>query len=124
DIGTGRRAIVAMGTAESLGLPVRAVTPMIGDTMYPACGASGGSTTAASVMPAIRLAAGQALDALCARVAPALAVDASTLVASNGRIHVRDNLSKGVAWKDACRLLGTEMIAIDAPWQNGLSSTG
>jgi xanthine dehydrogenase YagR molybdenum-binding subunit len=124
DIGTGTRTIVAMVTAETLGLPVSAVVPMIGDTMYPACGASGGSTTAASVMPAIRLAAGQALDALCARVAPALAVDASTLVASNGRIHVRDNPSRGMAWKDACRLLGTEMIAMDAPWQNGLSSTG
>jgi xanthine dehydrogenase YagR molybdenum-binding subunit len=124
DIGTGTRTIVAMVAAETLGLPVAAVTPMIGDTMYPACGASGGSTTAASVMPAIRLAAGQALDALCAKVAPALSVDASMLVASNGRIHLKDNPSRGMAWKDACRLLGTEMIAMDSPWQNGLSSTG
>jgi len=124
DIGTGTRTIVAMVTAETLGLPVSAVTPMIGDTMYPACGASGGSTTAASVTPAIRLAAGQALDALYAKVAPALGVNASTLVASNGRIQVKDNPSKGMAWKDACRLLGTEMIAMDSPWQNGLSSTG
>ena len=61
---------------------------------------------------------------MCAKVAPTLAVDASTLVATNGRIQVRNNPSKGMAWKDACRLLGTEMIAMDAPWQNGLSSTG
>ena len=124
DIGTGTRTIVAMVTAETLGLPVSAVTPMIGDTIYPACGASGGSTTAASVMPAVRLAAGQALDALCAKIGPVLAVDPSMLVASNGRIHVKDNPPKGMAWKDACKLLGTEMIAMDASWQIGLSSTG
>jgi xanthine dehydrogenase YagR molybdenum-binding subunit len=124
DIGTGTRTIVAMVTAETLGLPVSAITPMIGDTIYPACGNSGGSTTAASVMPPVRLAAGKALDALCARVGPALGVDPATLVASNGRIHVKDNPSKGMAWKDACRLLGTEMIATDATWEVGMSSTG
>ena len=124
DIGTGTRTIVAMVTAETLGLPISAITPMIGDTIYPACGNSGGSTTAASVMPPVRLAAGKALDALCAKVGPALGVDAATLVASNGRIHVKDNPSKGMAWKDACKLLGTETIATDAAWEIGMSSTG
>src|SRR5262245_1103350 len=81
DIGTGTRTIVAMVTAETLGLPVSAITPLIGDTMYPVCGNSGGSTTAASVMPAVRLASGKALDSLCAKIAPALGVEASTLVA-------------------------------------------
>jgi len=124
DIGTGTRTIVAMVTAETLGLPISAITPMIGDTIYPVCGTSGGSTTAAGISPAMRLAAGQALEMLCAKVAPHLAVDASTLVAGNGRIHVKDNPSKGMAWKDACKLLRTESIVADSPWQNGLSSTG
>ena len=124
DIGTGARTIVAIVTAETLGLPVSAITPMIGDTMYPVCGTSGGSTTSAGISPAIRLAAGQALDALCAKVAPSLGVQPAMLTASNGRIHVKGNLAKGLAWKDACKLLGTEMIATDSPWQNGLSSTG
>src|SRR5207247_10036886 len=57
DIGTGTRTIVAMVTAETLGLPVSAVTPMIGDTMFPACGALVGSTTDARVMQSIRYAA-------------------------------------------------------------------
>ena len=35
DLGTGTRTIVAMVTAETLGLPVSAVKPEIGDTMYP-----------------------------------------------------------------------------------------
>jgi xanthine dehydrogenase YagR molybdenum-binding subunit len=124
DIGTGTRTIVAMVTAETLGLPVSAVRPEIGDTMYPLAGTSGGSTTAASISPAIRLAAGKALDQLCERVAPTLGVEASALVAANGRILVRDNPSRGMAWRDACKLLGTQPIAADAQWTEGLSSTG
>jgi xanthine dehydrogenase YagR molybdenum-binding subunit len=124
DLGTGTRTIVAMVTAETLGLPVSAVKPEIGDTLYPFSGGSGGSTTAASVTPAIRVTAGKALDALCAKVGPALGVDPETLVATNGRIQVKDNPSKGMAWKDACKLIGTETISVDGKWVDGLSSTG
>jgi xanthine dehydrogenase YagR molybdenum-binding subunit len=124
DIGTGTRTIVSMVTAETLGIPMNLVTPMIGDTNYPFSGGSGGSTTAASVTPAIRLAAGTALDNLCAKVAPQLGVEPATLVATNGRIQVKDNPSKGMAWRDACKLMGTEPVSGDGQWQNGLSSTG
>ncbi len=59
DLGTGTRTTVTMGTAETLGLPMSAVKAEIGDTNYPFSGASGGSTTTAGVMPAIRATAGQ-----------------------------------------------------------------
>src|SRR5207247_2205673 len=72
DIGTGTRTIVAMVAAETLGLPVSAVKPEIGDTQYPFSGGSGGSTTAASVSPAIRGTTMKALDAMMARVGPVL----------------------------------------------------
>jgi xanthine dehydrogenase YagR molybdenum-binding subunit len=124
DIGTGTRTIVAMLTAETLGVPVSAVKPEIGDTMYPVCGASGGSTTAASISPAIRIAAGKALDQLFEKVAPQLGVSADVLVADAGRIHVKGNASKGMTWKDACKLIGTEPISTDGEWEAGLSSTG
>jgi xanthine dehydrogenase YagR molybdenum-binding subunit len=88
------------------------------------CGASGGSTTAASISPAIRIASGQALDALFAKVAPQLGVAPDMLVAEGGRIHVKGNTSKGMTWKDACKTIGTEPISIDAQWEDGLSSTG
>jgi len=123
DIGTGTRTIVAMLAAETLGLPVTAVRPEIGDTMYPACGASGGSTTAASISPAIRIAAGKALDQLFEKVAPQLGVSADMLVADAGRIHLK-GASKGMTWKDACKLIGTEPISVEAEWEAGLSSTG
>ena len=72
------------------------MTPEIGDSNYPFSGGSGGSTTAPAVSPAIRVTAGMALDALKARVAPSLGVDPATLVASSGRIHVKDDPSKGL----------------------------
>lgn len=124
DIGTGTRTIVAMVTAESLGLPLEAVRAEIGDTLYPFSGGSGGSTTAASVSPAIRITAGQALEALCAKVGPALGVDPAALVASGGRIHVKDTPATGMSWRDACKLIGTEPISVDGKWEPGLSSTG
>lgn len=124
DIGTGTRTLVAMVTAETLGLPISAIKVEIGDSMFPFSGGSGGSTTAASVTPAIRVTAIKALDVLGAKVASSLGVDPATLVAVNGRIHVRDNTSKGLAWKDACRLLGTEPVSVDGEWEQGLSSSG
>jgi xanthine dehydrogenase YagR molybdenum-binding subunit len=124
DIGTGTRTIVAMVAAESLGLPVSAITPQIGDTMYPFSGGSGGSTTAASVSPAIRVTTMKALDALFAKVAPVLGAEAGNLVAEGGRIHVKGDANKGLAWKDACKHLGTEPISVDGAWTDGLSSSG
>jgi xanthine dehydrogenase YagR molybdenum-binding subunit len=124
DIGTGTRTIVSMVTAETLGIPMNLVTPMIGDTIYPFSGGSGGSTTAASVSPAVRLAAGKALDQLFEKVAPTLGVPATNLVAANGRIQLSDNPSRGMAWREACKLLGPTPIAADATWTEGLSSTG
>ena len=124
DIGVGTKTIVAMITAETLGIPISAVKPEIGDSNYPFSGGSGGSTTAPAVSPAIRVTAGKALDELKAKVAPALSVEPATLVASNGRIHVKDDPSKGLAWKDACKLLGMQPIAVDGEWERGLSASG
>src|SRR5262249_10224203 len=53
-----------------------------------------------------------------------LGVDPGTLVAGDGRIYVKDNSSKGMTWKEACKLLGTEPISVDGQWMDGLSSTG
>jgi xanthine dehydrogenase YagR molybdenum-binding subunit len=124
DIGTGTRTIVAMVAAETLGLPYTAVKVEIGDSVYPFSGGSGGSTTAASVTPAIRVTTGKAFDALAARVAPSLGVAPTALVARDGRIAVKDTPSKSLAWKDACRVLGTEPATADGEWEAGLSASG
>jgi xanthine dehydrogenase YagR molybdenum-binding subunit len=124
DIGTGTRTIVTMVAAETLGLPVSAVKAEIGDTILPFSGGSGGSTTAASVTPAIRVTSINALDALFAKVAPTLGVAPEELVAAGGRIHVKGTTAKGLAWKDACKLIGTEPISVDGKWEEGLSGSG
>jgi xanthine dehydrogenase YagR molybdenum-binding subunit len=122
DLGTGTRTMIAVIAADTLGLPTSAIRPEIGDTMYPISGASGGSTTAAAVSPAVRIATVNALDALKEKVAPALGVDTASLVAASGRIQVRDNPGKGLSWRDACKLLGTQPISVAGTWQPGLSS--
>ncbi len=124
DIGVGTKTIVTMITAETLGIPMELVRAEIGDSNYPFSGGSGGSTTAPGVSPAIRVTSGKALDELKAKVAPSLAVEAATLVASNGRIHVKGDPGKGVAWKDACKLLGMQPLAVDGEWERGLSASG
>ncbi len=124
DIGVGTKTIVAMITAETLGIPMELVKAEIGDSNYPFSGGSGGSTTAPGVSPAIRVTSGKALDELKAKVAPALGVEPATLVASNGRIHVKEDPGKGMAWKEACKLLGMQPLAVDGEWERGLSASG
>jgi xanthine dehydrogenase YagR molybdenum-binding subunit len=124
DIGTGTRTLVAMITAETMGLPLEAVTASIGDTNYPFAPGSGGSVTVGSISPAVRVACEGARDALLARVAPTLGVAPDALVAKNGRISAASDASKGVSWKDACKLLGTQPIQFDGQWERGLSSVG
>jgi xanthine dehydrogenase YagR molybdenum-binding subunit len=122
DLGTGTRTLVAIVAAESLGLTPEQVRPEIGDTLYGVSGASGGSTTAAGISPAIRIATIKALDALKEKVAPALGVEPALLVAAGGRLHVGDNPSKGLSWADACKRIGPQPISVDGDWQPGLSS--
>jgi xanthine dehydrogenase YagR molybdenum-binding subunit len=124
DLGVGTRTLVALVTAETLGLPVSAVKAEIGDSNYPFSGGSGGSTTAASVSPAIRVTASLALEALAARVAPALGVPADQITAADGKVLAKADPSKSLAWREACKLLGTEPVSVNGEWQPGLSASG
>jgi xanthine dehydrogenase YagR molybdenum-binding subunit len=123
DLGTGTRTLVAVITADALGLQPWQVKPEIGDTLYGVSALSGGSTTAASISPGIRVAAVKALDALKEKVAPTLGADPASLVALGGRIQVKDDPSKGISWTDACKQIGPQPIAVDGDWVPGLSSS-
>ena len=125
DIGTGTRTLVTMITAETMGLPLDGVKVAIGDTNYPFAPGSGGSITVGSVSPVVRVAAEGARNALFAKVAAKLAGDdVATLVARDGRVSVRDDASKSMTWRDACKLLGTEPINFQGTWEKGLSDVG
>jgi xanthine dehydrogenase YagR molybdenum-binding subunit len=124
DIGTGTRTLVAMITAETMGLPLEAVRTNIGDTNYPFAPGSGGSITVGSVSPTVRVAAEAARAALYAKVAPALGAHPAALEARAGRISVKGEGGKGLSWRDACKLLGTEPVTVQSQWEKGLSDVG
>jgi len=99
DIGTGTRTMVAIVTAEILGLEIEDITVGIGRSDYPYSGSSGGSTTIPSVCPAVRVTAGLALEALFARIAPVLGVAANELEARVGEIGVTGDPSRSWTWR-------------------------
>jgi xanthine dehydrogenase YagR molybdenum-binding subunit len=124
DIGTGTRTLVGMITAETMGLPLESVNVAIGDTNYPFAPGSGGSITVGSVSPTVRVAAEAARDALLAKVAPTLGAEPTALEARGGRIAVKATGGKSIAWREACKLLGTEPINAPGQWEKGLSDVG
>jgi xanthine dehydrogenase YagR molybdenum-binding subunit len=104
DLGTGTHTVVAVVAAEVFGLKPGQITVKIGDTRFPPSGASGGSTTAASVCPAIFDACTNALQRLqeAAGVADA----------------------RGANWTSACKKLGVNPLTVHGEWREGLSSRG
>ena len=112
DLGTGTRTIIALTAAETLGLPIEAITVKIGDSKYPASGASGGSTTVGGVSASTRRGATDALDQLFAAVAPGLGVQPDQLEAVDGKIQAKGDSSKSLPWKQACAKLGVKAIQV------------
>ncbi len=104
DLGTGTGTLVAVVAAEVFGLKPEQITVKIGDTQFPPSGASGGSTTAASVCPAIFDACTNALQKL----------QQTTGVAD----------ARGANWAGACKKLGVNPLTAHGEWQEGLSSSG
>ena len=121
DIGTGNRTIMAMVVAETLGLEVPQVTIELGDSNQPFAPGSGGSTTAAAVMPAMRVTAGKARDALFERIAPQLGVAPGDIAIGVGTVSAG---GKTISWRDACKMLGTVPVSVDGQWERGLSAGG
>ena len=96
DLGTGTRTVITIVAAETLGLPLEAITLNIGDTKYPASGASGGSTTVGGVSASTRRGCIDALDQLFAAVAPSLGVPADQLIAAGERSRRRTTLPRAL----------------------------
>ncbi len=128
DLGTGTRTIITMVAAETLGLPLGAITLKIGDSVLPPSGGSGGSTTVGGVSSSTRKATVNALGKLFAAVAPSLGAQPDQLEAVDGRIQVKGNSAKSLTWQAACRKLGankiSEMGVNDQRNPQGLNSSG
>ncbi|HSI87370.1 MAG TPA: molybdopterin cofactor-binding domain-containing protein, partial [Candidatus Methylacidiphilales bacterium] len=104
DLGTGSRTLVAMVAAEALGLKPEQIIARIGDTRFPPSGASGGSTTTASICPAVLDAAQNALAEL-KKVTGVQDINAAN-------------------WTATCRKIGINPISVTGEWKEGLSSSG
>jgi xanthine dehydrogenase YagR molybdenum-binding subunit len=124
DIGTGTRTVIAIVVAETLGLPLSAVTVNIGDSRYPQSGASGGSTTVGGVSSSTRVAATDAFHALAAQVAPALGARPEELEARGGRVQVKGEPSRGLSWQQACARLGSTGVTATGTRSRDLISSG
>jgi xanthine dehydrogenase YagR molybdenum-binding subunit len=104
DLGTGTKTLIALIAADLLGLKPEQIMVRVGDTRFPPSGGSGGSTTAASVSPAI------------------YDVCAKTLQELQQRAGVPD--ARGENWAGACKKLGVDPLLVSGEWQRGLSSSG
>ncbi|MER3472806.1 MAG: hypothetical protein C4335_01970 [Armatimonadota bacterium] len=124
DLGTGTRTYVAAIVAEELGLDIKQVKALIGDTDYGYSGASGGSTTTASVAPAVKMAAMGAKERLLAAVSQRLQVNPADLLLADGRVFARNGSEKSLTWKQACALLGKEGIEVQGEWNPNLQGSG
>jgi xanthine dehydrogenase YagR molybdenum-binding subunit len=110
DLGTGTRTVIAIVAAETFGLPVEAIKVKIGESTYPASGASGGSTTVGGVSASTRRGCVDALAELYAAVSPSLGVPVEQLEAVEGKIQAKGDSSKSLSWKDACSKLGVKTV--------------
>jgi xanthine dehydrogenase YagR molybdenum-binding subunit len=104
DLGTGARTVVAIVAAEAFGLQPNQIKVKIGDTNLPFSGGSGGSSTTASMSPAIWDACQNALAAL------------------QQQTGVAD--ARGANWPDACKKLGINPLTARGKWQEGFSGSG
>ncbi|MGH7967312.1 MAG: xanthine dehydrogenase family protein molybdopterin-binding subunit, partial [Limisphaerales bacterium] len=104
DLGTGTRTLIAVIAADLLRLKPDQITVRLGDTNFPPSGGSGGSTTAASVSPAIYDVCTKALEEL----------QKTTGIAD----------ARGTNWSAACKKLGVNPLLASGKWQRGLSSSG
>jgi xanthine dehydrogenase YagR molybdenum-binding subunit len=122
DLGTGARTVLAIITAEVLGLKVADVKSNIGNSTFPPGQNSGGSTTTPSMSPPTFTAATMARDELFQRIAGGLNAKPEDLSLADGQVLVSGK--PAMSWKDACRKLGTMPISVVGKFQPGLSSVG
>ena len=121
DLGTGTRTYTRAIVAEELGLQMRDVVEKIGDSRLGAANGSGGSTTAASLAPAVKDAAFNARTMIAEKVAPLLGAKPEEVSFANGKVT---GGGKSLAWKQACAALPSAGISARGEWKQNLASTG
>ena len=121
DLGTGTRTYIRAIVAEELGLNMDDVKEEIGDSDLGDANGSGGSTTAASLSPAVKDAAVKAKLAFAERIAPVLGASAADVRFDDRTILAND---KKLTWQQACAALPAAGLSVVGTFQKGLSGKG
>jgi xanthine dehydrogenase YagR molybdenum-binding subunit len=121
DLGTGTRTYIRAIVAEELGLEMDDVAEKIGNSTLGNANPSGGSTTTASLAPAVKDAAFNARTEMAKRVAPLLGAQPDAVV-FNGRQVAGGG--KSLTWKQACAALPAGGLSARGVWKPGLSERG
>jgi xanthine dehydrogenase YagR molybdenum-binding subunit len=109
DIGVGTKTVLAIVTAEELGIAPKLVAATAGHTSDPSGPASGGSTVTPSIAPAARHAAYLAKQQLCELVAKHLGAPVADVACKDGSVGTATNQ---LSWGDACKLIGPNPIDV------------
>lgn len=109
DIGTGTRTFVRSIVAQELGLEMNQVLEKIGRSTYGASGSSGGSTTAASLAPAVKDAAYKTRVELSKLAAPLLGADPEAVWFDKG--YAMGN-GKAITFKQVCAAVPAAGLAV------------
>ncbi|MDB5142617.1 MAG: aerobic-type carbon monoxide dehydrogenase, large subunit CoxL/CutL-like protein [Mucilaginibacter sp.] len=119
DIGTGTYTVMTQVAADAFSLPVDKVKVKLGDSSYPRGAQSGGSQVSASVGPAIRAAALGAISklinlAVADHASPLHGHKAGEVIADNGRIHLKGDISKGETYRQVLTRKGFDKVIAEA----------
>jgi xanthine dehydrogenase YagR molybdenum-binding subunit len=121
DLGTGTRTYTRAIVAEELGLQIADVHEQIGNSKLGASNPSGGSTTAASLAPAVKDAAYNARTMFAEKVAPLLGVKPEEVTFAGGKVS---GGGKSLAWSQACAALPATGLVAHGEWKSNLAGTG
>jgi xanthine dehydrogenase YagR molybdenum-binding subunit len=121
DLGTGTRTYIRAIVAEELGLEVNDVVEKIGNSTYGNANASGGSTTTASLAPAVKDAAFNARTEMAKRVAAVIGGEADAVMFDKRQVSGN---GKSLTWKQACAALPAGGLSARGVWKPGLSDRG
>ena len=121
DLGTGTRTYMRAIVAEELGLQPEQVNQELGRSNLGRANASGGSTTTASLAPAIKDAAFNARNKFAERVAPLLGVKPEEVKFDGGNVT---GGGKSMGWKQACNALPAAGLSEKGVWKSDLAGRG
>jgi xanthine dehydrogenase YagR molybdenum-binding subunit len=122
DLGTGTRTYTRAIVAEEFGLKITDVVEQIGNSKLGGANSSGGSTTAASLSPAVKDGAYKARVALVEKIAPLFDnAKLEEITFKDGTVSAK---GKTLAWKQVCAALPSAGITARGNWRSDLQATG